>query len=160
MKKEISMSKVPVVEEFMTKKVVTLDPEMDIYEAILKMMKYGVSGAPVVSDGQLVGMLSEKDCMGIFASAAYSNLPGGTVAEYMVMHPETIGVKADLFTVASIFMHRPYRRLPVVEGETLRGVVSRTDVLRASVELWKHPEGRDWTDSKYLTKEIKAMLKT
>lgn len=153
------MSKVPVVEDFMTTKVVSLSPELDIYEAILKMMKHDVSGAPVVDQGQLVGMLSEKDCMGIFASAAYSNLPGGTVAEYMVMHPETVGVGADLFTVSSIFMHRPYRRLPVVEGETLRGVVSRTDVLRASVDLWEHPNGRGWTDSKYFTDEIKAMLK-
>jgi len=154
------MSRVPLVEEFMTSKVVTLDPEMDIYEAILKMIKHDVSGSPVATpDGTLVGMLSEKDCMGIFASAAYSNLPGGTVAEYMVMHPETIGLKADLFTVAGIFMHRPYRRLPVVDGEELKGVVSRTDILRASVELWQHPDGRDWTDSKYLTDEIKALLK-
>jgi len=153
------MTKVPLVESIMTTKLVTLDPEMDIYEAILKMMKYDVSGAPVSTDGALVGMLSEKDCMGIFASAAYSNLPGGTVAEYMVMHPETVGPKADLFTVAGIFMHRPYRRLPVVEGDQLKGVVSRTDVLRSSVELWQYPDGRDWTDSKYLTREIKAMLK-
>jgi CBS domain-containing protein len=153
------MSHVPTVESIMTKKVVTLSPEMDIYEAIMKMMKHDVSGAPVVEEGCLVGMLSEKDCMGIFASAAYSNIPGGTVAEYMVMHPETIGPKADLFTAAGVFMHRAYRRLPVVEGDQLCGVVSRTDVLRASVELWKHPDGRDWTDSTYLTKELKAMLK-
>jgi len=154
------MSAVPLTESFMTSKLVTLRPEMDIYDGILKMMKYDVSGAPVVEeDGTLVGMLSEKDCMSIFASAAYSNLPGGTVAEYMVMHPETIGLKTDLFTVAGILMHRPYRRLPVVEGTLLKGVVSRTDVLRASVEMWKHPDGRDWTDSKYLTPEIKALLK-
>jgi CBS domain-containing protein len=153
------MSHVPIVENFMTRKVVTLSPEMDIYEAILKMMKCDVSGAPVTDQNVLIGMLSEKDCMGIFASAAYTNLPGGTVAEYMVMHPETVGLKADLFTVAGIFMHRPYRRLPVVDGDELKGVVSRTDILRASVELWQHPDGRDWTDSKYLTNEIKAMLK-
>lgn len=153
------MTTVPLVETFMTTKLVTLNPEMDIYEAILKMMKHDVSGAPVATDGVLVGMLSEKDCMGIFASAAYSNLPGGTVAEYMVMHPETIGMKADLFTVAGILMHRPYRRLPVVDGDKLKGVVSRTDILRASVELWQHPDGRDWTDSKYLTPDIKALLK-
>jgi len=154
------MSDVPLVESFMTPKVVTLDPTLDIYEGILKMMKFDVSGAPVVEeDGSLVGMLSEKDCMSIFASAAYSNLPGGTVAEYMVMHPETIGLRSDLFTVAGIFMHRPYRRLPVVEGQILKGVVSRTDVLRASVELWQHPDGRNWSDSKYLTPDLKALLK-
>lgn len=154
------MSEVPLAESFMTTKLVTLKPEMDIFEGIMKMMKYDVSGAPVVEEDQtLVGMLSEKDCMSIFASAAYSNLPGGTVAEYMVMHPETIGLKSDLFTVAGILMHRPYRRLPVVDGPTLKGVVSRTDVLRASVDLWKYPAGRDWTDSKYLTPELKALLK-
>jgi len=152
------MKQIPLVEEFMTRKVITLRPDMHIYEAILKMMKADVSGSPVTEDGVLLGMLSEKDCMGIFASAAYSDLPGGTVAEYMVLHPETIGMKADIFSVAGILMHRPYRRLPVVDGDQLMGVVSRTDVLRASVELWQHPEGRDWSDSKYLTKELKAML--
>lgn len=154
------MTHVPLVEEFMTKKVVTLSPDMDIYDAILKLMKHDVSGAPVVEEDTLVGMLSEKDCMGIFAAAAYSQLPRGTVAEYMIMHPETIGPKADLFTVAGIFMHRHYRRLPVVEGDSLVGLVSRPDVLRASLEIWEHPEGRKWTDSKYLTPELKAMLKS
>lgn len=154
------MSVVPVAESFMTSKLVTLSPTMDIYEGILKMMKHDVSGAPVVEeDGTLVGMLSEKDCMSIFASAAYSDLPGGTVAEYMIMHPETIGLKTDLFTVAGILMHRPYRRLPVVDGQTLKGIVSRPDVLRASIDLWQHPDGHDWTDSKYLTPELKALLK-
>lgn len=153
------MSKIPVVEDFMTKNLVTLTPEMDIYDAMLKMMKHDVSGAPVVEEDTLVGMLSEKDCMSLFAAAAYSNLPRGTVAEYMVMHPETVGPKADLFMVAGIFMHRPYRRLPVIEQEKLVGIVSRPDVLKASLEYWQHPDGRDWTDSKYLTKDLKAMLK-
>lgn len=153
------MSKVPLVEDFMTRDLITLNPDMDIYEAILKMMKHDVSGAPVVEDDQLVGMLSEKDCMSLFAAAAYSNLPRGTVAEYMIMHPETVGPKADLFMIAGIFMHRPYRRLPVVDRDQLIGIVSRPDVLRASLEFWQHPEGRNWTDSKYLSPELKAMLK-
>lgn len=143
----------------MTRSVVTLSPEMDIYDAILKLMKHDVSGAPVVEEDTLLGMLSEKDCMGLFAAAAYSNLPRGTVAEYMIMHPETVGPRADLFMVAGIFMHRPYRRLPVVEGEKLVGIVSRPDVLRASLEFWRHPDGREWTDSKYLSPELKARLK-
>lgn len=153
------MSKVPIVEEFMTKSLVTLHAEMDIYDAILKMMKHDVSGAPVVDDDTLVGMLSEKDCMSLFAAAAYSNLPRGTVAEYMVMHPETVGPKADLFMVAGIFMHRPYRRLPVMDQDKLVGIVSRPDVLRASLEYWQHPEGREWTDSTYLSADLKARLK-
>jgi len=153
------MSKVPIVEKFMTRKVISLDAGLDIYEAILKMMKHDVSGAPVTEGKKLVGMISEKDCMKIFASAAYSNQPGGYVSDYMVKQPETVGPRADLFTVAGILMHRHYRRLPVVEGDELLGVVSRTDVLRASVELWSHPDGRDWTDSKYLTPELKAMLR-
>ena len=44
------------------------------------------------------------------------------------------------------------------DGGQLFGLM-RTDVLRASVELWQHPDGRDWTDSKYLTPDIKALLK-
>ena len=44
------MSNVPLVESFMTSKVVTLDPTLDIYEGILKMMKFDVSGSPVVEE--------------------------------------------------------------------------------------------------------------
>jgi predicted transcriptional regulator len=72
--KEAPMSKVPLVQDFMTRKVITLSPQMEIYEAILFLMKRNVSGAPVVDHGKLCGMLSEKDCMRIFAEAAFDQL--------------------------------------------------------------------------------------
>ncbi len=152
------MSKVPLVQDFMTRKVITLSPQMEIYEAILFLMKRNVSGAPVVDHGKLCGMLSEKDCMRIFAEAAFDQLPGGTVATYMMPRAETVGPRTDLFSVAEIFMNRPFRRLPVVDGDTLVGIVSRPDVLRASIELWGHPDGRKLSDSVFITKDIQAAL--
>jgi len=155
---EADMNKLPLVQDIMTRKVITLSPDMEIYQAILYLMKHNVSGAPVLDHGKLIGMLSEKDCMRVFAEAAYDQLPGGTVATYMVPRPETVEPTTDLFSVAGIFMHRHYRRLPVVSGEELVGIVSRPDVLRASIEMWGHPDGRKWTDSVYITKEIQAAL--
>ena len=154
------MATIPTVSEFMTSHVVTLRADMEIYDGILKLMKHDRSGAPVVkADGTLEGVLSERDCLRLFASAAYNSLPSGKVADYMVIDPETVSPEDDLFSVAQILMNRHFRRLPVVEANRLVGLVTRCDVLRASVEYWKHPGGRQWTDSKYLTPELKAMLR-
>ncbi len=153
------MSTIPLVRDIMTKKVVTLTPEMEIQEAIHRMLKHNVSGAPVIAGkNELQGMLSEKDLMRLFAAAAFSDLPRGLVAEYMVMHPETVSPNQDLFSLATIFMHRHYRRIPVVEDNQLIGIVSRRDVLRSSLEFWENRDGGPWTDSKYLTEDLKAAL--
>ena len=153
------MSKIPVVRDFMITKVVTLSPEMDIHDAMRKLIKHSVSGAPVVNKkSELQGTLSEKDCMRVFAAAAYSDLPRGTVAEYMVIQPETVSPDQDLFSLASIFMHRHYRRLPVVEQGRLLGLATRPSVLRACLNYWENPNGKAWTDSKYLSDDLKAAL--
>ena len=79
------MTQIPLVKDFMTTKVITLKPNMDIYEAMTQLLKHHISGAPVVDDERnLVGILSEKDCLRVFAVRAYSGqLPGGLVSDFM-----------------------------------------------------------------------------
>lgn len=154
--------KIPVVRDFMTTKLVTLKPSMGIYEAIDILLKNKISGASVVDDDKnLVGVLSEKDCLRIFAHGAYNQLPGGRVADYMSKIMKTVGPDEGLFNVAEIFLANPFRRLPVLENGKLVGQISRRDVLMGSRKIWETLTGeRPWTDSKYIPEQVKAALAT
>ncbi|MFT5121464.1 MAG: CBS domain-containing protein [Kiritimatiellia bacterium] len=153
------MSKVPLAKEFMTRRIVTLHPDMDIYDAIRGLLKHHISGAPVVEDGMLVGILSEKDCLNMFTKSVYDTIPGGVVRDYMSKKIVSCNQDDDLFAVAGIFFKNSFRRLPVLENGKLIGLVSRPDVLKGSMELWAEPDHKKkWSDSVYLTEEIKAAL--
>lgn len=131
------MSEPITVQDFMTRDVVTFDPDMDVLEAARILVEKGISGAPVMDRlGNLVGVLSEKDCLKIALSAGYHSEWGGRVAEYM--HPEVATMNADVSIVdaARRFMEVKYRRFPVLKDERLVGVISRRDVLRALSTLW------------------------
>lgn len=120
-------------EDFMTRSLVTLSPDMDIYDAMRCLRKKKVSGAPVIDiEGQLVGILSEKDCLQVLTEAAFEGLPEGKVSDYMTRAVETIAPNTSIFDVVDIFLHKHVRRLPVVDpsGHVV-GQVSRMDVLGA-----------------------------
>ena len=60
---------IPTARDVMTHSLITLTPEMSIFEAIRKLISNKISGAPVLdSNGEMVGVLSELDCLGILAS--------------------------------------------------------------------------------------------
>jgi len=109
---------------------------MDIMEAIRLLLENRISGAPVVDKlGNLVGMLSEKDCLRVALHAGYHGEWGGRVDEYM--HPDVITVDSDtsVLDVAHRFIEGPYRRYPVMKENRLLGQISRRDVLRAMQTL-------------------------
>lgn len=154
---------VPTVREFMNTAAVTLRPDMKMTKAIDQLLKHKITGATVVDENKkLLGVLSEKDCLRIFANGAYNMLPGAVVEQYMCRDVKTIDIDADLFSAADIFLRNPFRRLPVIDEDGIfLGQVSRRDVLRGSREIWaKIPveKEKQWTDAKYLTDEIKAAL--
>jgi len=154
------MTHIPQVRDVMATNLVLLKPSMGICEAIELLLRRKVSGACVVDDdGNLVGILSEKDCLRLFANAAYNQLPGGDVKHYMSTDLITIGPDAGIFTAASVFMKHSHRRLPVLDHGKLVGQISRSDVLKGSRHIWEESSvEKPWTDSTYLTDEIKAAL--
>ncbi len=128
----------PHTGEFMSRSYVTVSPDTDIYKAIEILLKHKISGAPVVdSEDHMVGFISEKDCLSLVAHDTYENvLPGGPVSKYMTEGVKTLSMETGLNAVADIFMHTPYRKLPVVdELGKLVGMVRRRDVLEVIQEL-------------------------
>ena len=124
------------VKDYMSRPVVTLKPDMDVLEAMEILLAKRISGAPVVDKiGNLVGMLSEKDCMRVALNAGYHGHWGGPVAEYMHPDVETVDADTSIFDMASRFLRQAYRRYPVVKDNRLVGQISRRDVMRALTTL-------------------------
>ena len=122
-----------VAKEIMVTKLVTLSPDMDVFDAIGLLLKHRISGAPVIdSDWNLVGIFSEKDSMRVLLEAAYDQLPTTQLFAFMDTDVRTINEETDLLTIAQIFRTTPYRRLPVLRDDKLVGQVSRRDVLQAA----------------------------
>ena len=130
------MPKDASVKEYMSANVVTFSPAMDIHLAISQLIKKRISGAPVVDQtGDIVGMLTERDCMKIALSASYHGELTGKVSEYMQPVPKTIEADASIIELASMFLKEGHRRYPVMEDNRLVGQISRHDVLKALEKL-------------------------
>ncbi len=131
------MIKSVTVRDYMAASLVTLKPEMEILNAIHELIQNRISGAPVVDeDGNLIGMLSEQDCMKVALQAGYYEEFGGRVEEYMNKDVRTVDAEASILDLAEMFLSAPYRRYPVMEDNRLVGQISRRDVLRALENLW------------------------
>ncbi len=124
------------IKEFMAKQLITFQSDTPIETAMESFLENKISGAPVLDNqGNLVGVLSEKDCMRtLFESSYYNNL-GGFVREYMSTDLKTINIHDTLSNVADEFIKSRFRRFPVMEGDKLVGQISRRDILRAIVKL-------------------------
>src|SRR5258706_14349959 len=124
------------VRRYMATKLMTFLPELPISDAIEMLVQYKYTGAPVVDlSGNLVGMLSEKDCLRVAVRANSGAMGEALVGDYMTSAVECCSPDATLFEVAERFVNAPYKRLAVVENGKLVGQISRTDILRAIREL-------------------------
>lgn len=127
-----------VVKDYMAKTLVTFKPDTDVLDAVHLLVKHRIAGAPVVDDaGNLVGMLSELDCMKVALHAGYHGDCGGPVSDYMSAGARTVDAEMSIIDLAQRFVESTYRRYPVVENNRLIGQISRRDVLRALEYLAK-----------------------
>jgi len=124
------------VRDFMSSADIRFTPDMEILDAINKLIKHRITGAPVLDlHGNLIGILTEKDCMKVAINAAYHNEWGGRVEEFMTTGVKTIDIDASMLDAAEIFLKANYRRMPVLERHRVVGQVSRHDVLNALAKL-------------------------
>ncbi|MGC1952843.1 MAG: CBS domain-containing protein [Gammaproteobacteria bacterium] len=121
-----------LAKDYMSANLVTFTPHMDVLNAIQVLVEHRISGAPVVDEtGNLVGVLSQKDCLRVALEASYHGEWGGRVSEFMSRNAKTVEAETSILEVAEMFMKDEYRRYPVMEENRLIGQISRHDVLRA-----------------------------
>ena len=123
----------PTVREFMEKFVTTLPAETSIMEAVDFLLEKRVTGALVTNrKGELVGILTEFDCLKLLTlGGPDSEVPSGTVSDYMTADVQTIPPTMDIYYAAGLFMSVNFRRFAVVEHGRIVGAITRFDILRA-----------------------------
>lgn len=133
-----------LVEDHMSRKLVTFRPDQSILEVMESFAKNRISGGPVLDDsGFLVGIVSEADCMKQISESRYFNQPIGdrNVEDFMSKEVETIPNDMSIFDAAGIFHKTGRRRLPVLKDGLIVGQISRKDVVIAALKLnannWK-----------------------
>jgi CBS domain-containing protein len=142
--------------QIMTRPVITVTPETAIVDAANTMLRKHVSGLPVVdAKGKLVGIVSEGDFIrrseigtqrkrGKFlkfilgpgkAAADFVHEHGRKVAEIMTAEPLTISEGTQLEEIVELMEKNGIKRLPVMRGDKLVGIVSRSNLLQAVASL-------------------------
>ncbi|WP_343487165.1 CBS domain-containing protein [Allomuricauda sp. d1] len=132
-----------LVEDYMTKKLVTFSPDQSILEVMEAFAKHHISGGPVMDDnGFLVGIISEADCMKTISESRYFNQPilDKSVERFMTKNVETIPHDMSIFDAAGVFDRHNRRRLPVMKDGILVGQISRKDVVIAALKM----SGANW----------------
>ena len=119
-----------VVSEIMASDVLGVAPETTLLDAARRMHERRV-GAVVVLDGErLVGILTERDVLRAVATDRVDSPVSGS----MTPHPDTIEADEESGQAAAIMIHGGFRHLPVVDGETVVGMISIRDLVRLSVD--------------------------
>ena len=131
------------VADYMATDLVSFAPGDDIIEAVRVLLARQLSGAPVIDrSGQMVGLLSQKDCFAIVYNTAYHQDWGGQVQQYMSRKVEHMEADCSVVDAADRFLNSSFRRFPVLRAGQVVGLISRHDILRALDELYLRPASK------------------
>jgi CBS domain-containing protein len=110
------------------RKVYSIDGSRTVLEAARYMMEHNVGAVPVLRNGELSGILSERDIMN--RVVAVGRTPGTTaVSEVMTANPRAVSPEESIEDCLFIMREFGFRHLPIVDGKNLQGLVSLRDVL-------------------------------
>jgi CBS domain-containing protein len=119
------------------RKLYSIDVSRTVLEAARFMMEHNVGALPVLRDGQLAGIVSERDIMN--RVVAVGRTPGTTeIAEVMTANPRSVDAEESIEECLFIMREFGFRHLPIVEGASkqLKGIVSLRDILmRQAAEM-------------------------
>ena len=131
------------VADVMTREVVTIAPDQPLRDALACFQRRRIRHLPVVEEGRLVGILTDRD----FKRATPSRVSGAslddfervlddtTVAQVMTKEPWVVGPEAELKFVAAVLVDKKFGAVPVVADGALVGIVSDIDLLRVLIRL-------------------------
>ena len=109
--------------EIMTRDIITVSPSMKVKDLAMTLIKNQISGAPVASkDGRILGVVSEADII---------SKKGKDVRAIMSKKVISVSEDATVEEVAQLMTTHAIKRLPVMNGAAIVGIVSRADIVSA-----------------------------
>jgi len=132
-----------LVEEAMTRSVVTLTPDETLRDALILLRSNRVRHLPVVEGEKVVGIVTDRDVKRATPSVLsgverdeYDRVLATTkVSQFMTREPITVAPKSGLRAAVEIFIERKVGSLLVVEGGQLVGILTEIDVFRVALDL-------------------------
>jgi CBS domain-containing protein len=142
--------------QIMTKDVITVTPHTSIEDAAKIMLQTHISGLPVLDDaGTLIGIVSESDFLRRSeigtgrkrpawlqfligpgrAATDFVHERGRKVEDVMTENPITVGEETSLEELVRLMEKNGIKRLPVMSGNTLKGIVTRSNLLQAVASM-------------------------
>ncbi|MFW9795332.1 MAG: cyclic nucleotide-binding/CBS domain-containing protein [Candidatus Thorarchaeota archaeon] len=123
------------VRDFMTPMIITADADTLVKEAAKLMAAEDIGSLIVTKADVLAGMVTRREVIGaqLLSEESYQAL---TVEDIMTTPVVTIGPEADLGQVIAVMNQTGKRRIPVIEGNDIIGVVTSTDIIRV-LATWK-----------------------
>jgi CBS domain-containing protein len=164
--------------EIMSRHVVTIGADAPVMEAIKTMLSHYISGLPVVdSDGKLVGILSEADFirraeigtekrrgrwLSLLAGSDrvaldFARQHGRAVKEIMTPDPITIDEDMPVEEIVRLMETRNVKRFPVMRGNEIAGMVTRSDFLTAIANLSLDDQASSDTDDDIRAQVVAAL---
>ncbi|OED35593.1 inosine-5-monophosphate dehydrogenase [Flavobacteriaceae bacterium (ex Bugula neritina AB1)] len=133
------------VSDYMSRSLITFNPNQSVMEVVETLVKHKISGGPVVNEqNELLGIISEGDCIKQLNESRYYNMPmdDAKVENFMVKDVETIDGNISIFDAANKFLESKRRRFPIVEDGKLIGQISQKDVMKAALKM----NSQHWRD--------------
>jgi len=120
-------------DDYMSVNPVTFAVDTDIFEAIHILLQRKVSGGTVINEkDEVVGVISELDCLKAIINTGYYHEGGGTVGDFMsTENIEYMDYHTSLIDAAQTLLTKRYRRMPIVEHGKFVGQISARSVLQA-----------------------------
>jgi CBS domain-containing protein len=118
-----------IAKNIMTREIITVGPSMSVRTLATTLIKNQISGAPVAGkDGKIVGVVSETDIVAKKGKAVKD-----------IMSKKVISVTEETLVeeIAQLMTTHKIKRLPVMRGEKVVGIVSRADIVSA-IAMGKH----------------------
>ena len=130
--------------DLMTPTVITAKEDMLVTDVIKLLLRWHISGLPVVDDeGRLLGIITEHDIMN-FALSGYA--ADTKASEVMTKKVDTYGPDTLAVEIINHFAATRARRVPVVENKKVVGIISRRDIVRYIDQLYGGLISREETE--------------